>query len=693
MARKILLADDSVTAQNMGRKILTDAGYDVITVNNGSAALKRVGEQKPDLIVLDVYMPGYSGLEVCVRLKDAPETARIPILLTVGKLEPFKPEEAARVRADAFIVKPFEASELLSALTRLEDRMVPQADGTRFSSTMSGIERFNSDPSMRAPAAEEEDSGWKTRLRFPAKKKKEEPEPAPEEDFGTTPFRDFKKGKGAAAKAAASQGATPAAQEPGLVPDIPRDITPEELDALSELVAKLDGPIPASEHATPLGDKIAAAEPTAEAKAEEAPAAEAKAEVAPAAEAAPAETAPVAAETTSETPAAATETVTETAPAAMEEEATPAEVPAAIGETEAAPAGESTAASESTLPEMAASAAAEAPYQEAKEFAVVASPESNAGAEPEQAESAAVEEAARSEAREAIEAPKVEAAAEEAPVEASPAAAAEPESPAPSAEDLAEALRLLTPSHAGGQSLAEAGAALAEELARGPAQGPRWVAEAVALSPEEASASLEEEMFRTFATQPGTTETTAEMAATASATVRHEEEEAAEAAVEAAEAVTESAEASAQITPIEAAEEPPAEIVAAGATVSESETAQPVAAEESVQEEAAGVTFADAVRSEEAESVSSEEEPGGSEDMAKDAKGKSKWHQIHETPEATAKTDVVEAAKQSEEAPKAMAAAAAEGGEASAIASIVDSVLADLKPKIVEEIAKKLAKK
>ena len=115
MARKILLADDSVTAQNMGRKILTDAGYDVITVNNGSAALKRVAELKPDLIVLDVYMPGYSGLEVCVRLKEAPETARIPILLTVGKLEPFKPGEATRVRADGYIIKPFEASELLSA--------------------------------------------------------------------------------------------------------------------------------------------------------------------------------------------------------------------------------------------------------------------------------------------------------------------------------------------------------------------------------------------------------------------------------------------------------------------------------------------------------------------------------------------------------------------------------------------------
>ena len=145
MARKILLADDSVTAQNMGRKILTDAGYEVITVNNGSAALKRVAEHKPDLVVLDVYMPGYSGLEVCQRLKDAPDTARIPILLTVGKLEPFKAEDARRVNADAFIIKPFEASELMGALARLEDRMVPQAGGSRFSTSVSGIERFISE--------------------------------------------------------------------------------------------------------------------------------------------------------------------------------------------------------------------------------------------------------------------------------------------------------------------------------------------------------------------------------------------------------------------------------------------------------------------------------------------------------------------------------------------------------------------
>ena len=129
MARTVLLADDSVTAQNMGRRILTDAGYEVITVNNGSAALKKVHESRPDLIVLDVYMPGYGGLEVCQRLKESGETMRIPVLLTVGKMEPFKVEEAKRVRADGHIVKPFEASELLAALTKLEDRIVPQDSG------------------------------------------------------------------------------------------------------------------------------------------------------------------------------------------------------------------------------------------------------------------------------------------------------------------------------------------------------------------------------------------------------------------------------------------------------------------------------------------------------------------------------------------------------------------------------------
>ena len=143
MARKILLADDSVTAQNMGRRILTEAGYEVITVNNGSAALKKIAEQKPDLAILDVYMPGYGGLEVCQRMKEGTETLAIPVLLTVGKLEPFRADEARRVHADAHLVKPFEASELLAALNKLEDKMVPRSESSkpgRFARAIAAVE-------------------------------------------------------------------------------------------------------------------------------------------------------------------------------------------------------------------------------------------------------------------------------------------------------------------------------------------------------------------------------------------------------------------------------------------------------------------------------------------------------------------------------------------------------------------------
>ena len=106
MALKILLADDSMTAQNMGKKILTQAGYEVIPVSNAAAAVKKIAEKKPDLAVLDVYMPGYTGLEVCERLRNAQETTSMPVLLTVGKMETFNHQEATRVQADGIIIKP-----------------------------------------------------------------------------------------------------------------------------------------------------------------------------------------------------------------------------------------------------------------------------------------------------------------------------------------------------------------------------------------------------------------------------------------------------------------------------------------------------------------------------------------------------------------------------------------------------------
>jgi CheY-like chemotaxis protein len=224
LARKILLADDSVTAQNMGRRILSDAGYEVVTVNNGAAALKKIGEIKPDLIILDVYMPGYGGLEVCQRIKEAPETARIPVLLTVGKMEPFKAEEAKRVRADSYIIKPFEASELLTALAKLEDRIVPVADNKK--SGRSGKAASNQAAAQKVEAGDLE---WKNRLRIPAPSaKSSEGEPGaakrgPEAAQPDSGFRDLerKQDPGSASPNPIGAHRSPAS-----------DITPDDIAAM-----------------------------------------------------------------------------------------------------------------------------------------------------------------------------------------------------------------------------------------------------------------------------------------------------------------------------------------------------------------------------------------------------------------------------------------------------------------------------
>jgi len=246
LARKILLADDSVTAQNMGRKILADAGYEVITVNNGSAALKKIAELKPDLVILDVYMPGYSGLEVCQRLKESQDSSRIPVLLTVGKLEPFKPEEAHRVRAEGFIVKPFEASELLSALSKLEDKVVPRAEPSkpgRFARAIAAAEE--SSRITRNDNDTSADNGWKSRIAFPHEKTAEEK--VAEEDSTYNPVnRDLRTVVERPAEKAAERAVAPhptadasldvAALAP---PGFPQDVTPEEVAAIAAAAAQI----------------------------------------------------------------------------------------------------------------------------------------------------------------------------------------------------------------------------------------------------------------------------------------------------------------------------------------------------------------------------------------------------------------------------------------------------------------------
>ena len=121
MSLKILLADDSMTAQNMGKKILSDAGYEVVAVSNGAAAMKKIAAAQFDLLLLDVNMPGYTGPEVCAKARDLKGYVKTPILFTIGKMElgTFKVEDAPKLKADGVIVKPFEASDLITTVQKI----------------------------------------------------------------------------------------------------------------------------------------------------------------------------------------------------------------------------------------------------------------------------------------------------------------------------------------------------------------------------------------------------------------------------------------------------------------------------------------------------------------------------------------------------------------------------------------------
>jgi CheY-like chemotaxis protein len=284
LARKILLADDSVTAQNMGRKILADAGYEVIAVNNGSAALKKIAELKPDLVILDVYMPGYSGLEVCQRLKEAPETARIPVLLSVGKLEPFKPEEAQRVRADAFIVKPFEASELLSALSKLEDKVVPRSEPSkpgRFARAIAAAEE--SSRSSRKETASDP-NGWNKRIGFPHEKTGTEEKVADDSSIYNPMNRDLRTVVETPAEKAAEkreEEQSPEVSEAvvdvaALAPvGLPKDVTPEEVAAITAAAAQIQMAGAAVKDEPPVGGSESFDTPAADPQISETPVAQA----------------------------------------------------------------------------------------------------------------------------------------------------------------------------------------------------------------------------------------------------------------------------------------------------------------------------------------------------------------------------------------------------------------------------------
>ena len=119
---RVLLVDDSPHAQRMGERILAEEGYEVVTVSNAEAALIRLQDVDPDVIVADAVMPGRTGYDICQYIKMSPQHRHVGVILTAGVLETMDEEQAQRVEADALLRKPFEASALLASVRPLAER-------------------------------------------------------------------------------------------------------------------------------------------------------------------------------------------------------------------------------------------------------------------------------------------------------------------------------------------------------------------------------------------------------------------------------------------------------------------------------------------------------------------------------------------------------------------------------------------
>src|SRR5690348_9216532 len=182
---------------------LKDQGIDVVAVGNGEAAVRKIADVRPDLVLADVFMPVRNGYEVCQFVKTDSALSHIPVILLVGAFDPLDEQEAQRVGADGVLKKPFIPPDPLISMVK------------------SALQRSGSAPVNAAPAA-----------RF------DEPVPAP---FGTsevlspgnanvpampaTPVQEF------------SLGSAPEVMSESFVEDVPARPEPIKIDSGSQPVA------------------------------------------------------------------------------------------------------------------------------------------------------------------------------------------------------------------------------------------------------------------------------------------------------------------------------------------------------------------------------------------------------------------------------------------------------------------------
>jgi len=129
MRPKILLVEDDANLVELIRYNLDKEGFDVASTPDGEEALVLAEEERPDVVVLDWMIANLSGIEVCRRLRRAPETAILPIIMLTARAEEGDRVRGLETGADDYVTKPFSPRELVARVRALLRRLRPALSG------------------------------------------------------------------------------------------------------------------------------------------------------------------------------------------------------------------------------------------------------------------------------------------------------------------------------------------------------------------------------------------------------------------------------------------------------------------------------------------------------------------------------------------------------------------------------------
>jgi DNA-binding response OmpR family regulator len=119
MTKKILVVDDEPAIARLVKMSLSYEGYNVRTATDGFEAMETVANWKPELLVLDIMMPGMSGYEVCKEIKKNPETNNVKIIFLTARGATSDAEEGFEAGGDEYVVKPFDPEQLADKIKEL----------------------------------------------------------------------------------------------------------------------------------------------------------------------------------------------------------------------------------------------------------------------------------------------------------------------------------------------------------------------------------------------------------------------------------------------------------------------------------------------------------------------------------------------------------------------------------------------